>query len=125
MLQIRRKARAQRLASVAEFYYSINTFSDQICQICHQLCYPNQVVKFNNSTPKEYLPGELYDEKELLVCNRCNTHLRSKKDICPSQAYWNNLLAGEIPDEILALTQPELRLLQRIIPYVKVMEVWR
>ncbi|GFU38688.1 ATP-dependent DNA helicase [Nephila pilipes] len=98
MLQIRRNARTQRLASVAEFYNYINTFCDQICQICHQLCYPNQVVKFNNSTPKEYLPGELYNEKELLVCNR------------------------EIPDEILALTQPELRLLQRIIPYVKVIK---
>ncbi|GFT79643.1 uncharacterized protein NPIL_439901 [Nephila pilipes] len=122
MLQIRRNAHAQRLASVAEFYNYIHTFCDQICQICHKLCYPNQVVKFNNSTPKEYLPRELYDEKVLLVCNRCNTRLRSKKDNCPSKAYWNNLLAGEIPDEILALTQPELRLLQRIIPYVKVIK---
>ncbi|GFT26275.1 uncharacterized protein NPIL_646961 [Nephila pilipes] len=95
MLQIRRNARAQRLASVAEFYNYMNTFCDQICQICHQLCYPNQVVKFNNSTPKEYLP---IDEKELLVCNR------------------------EIPNEILDLIQPELRLLQRIIPYVKLIK---
>ncbi|GBM17240.1 hypothetical protein AVEN_95493-1 [Araneus ventricosus] len=81
-----------------------------------------EVVKYRLTSPKPYLPPELSAKKDLLVCRRCNTHLKSSKSHAPSKAYWNNLLPGDISGEIAALTEPERRLLQRIIPYVKVIK---
>ena len=79
-------------------------------------------MKYRLISPKPYLPPELAAKNNLLVCHRCNTHLKSSKNHAPSKAYWNNLLPGDIPSEIAALTEPERHLLQRIIPYVKVIK---
>ena len=50
------------------------------------------------------------------------THLKSKKPHHPSRAYWNNLDPGVIPQEIACLTQVEVRLLARIIPFLKIIK---
>lgn len=43
----------------------------------------------------------------MYLCCRCRTHLASKKTFCPLNAYWNNLDPGEIPAELLLLSQAE------------------
>ena len=40
----------------------------------------------------------------------------------PAKAYWNNLDPGVIPQEIAVLTQVEIRLLARIIPFMKIVK---
>lgn len=122
ILRRRREAYAQRTPDNPDFHSTINTFCDKCCDICQKQCFPNQVVKYHLDKPKQYLPPELSAKNDLLVCHRCNTHLKSSKSHPPSKAYWNNLFPGNIPREILALTEPERRLLQRIIPYVKVIK---
>jgi hypothetical protein len=59
----------------------------------------------------------------LVLCHRCKTHLSSKKQTFPSKAYWNNLDPGKIPDELAVCTQVELRLLSRIIPFIKIIKL--
>lgn len=114
---------ANRLSDGDEFIRAINTFCDRICEICLKQCYPNQVVNYRNVVAKSYLPEELANKDVLIVCHRCNTHLKNgQKKKCPSKAYWNNLDPGIIPDVISALTEPERRLLARIIPFVKVIK---
>ncbi|GBM01464.1 hypothetical protein AVEN_209285-1 [Araneus ventricosus] len=121
-LRRQREAYVQRVSDEADFHSTINTFCDKCCDICQKKCYPNQVVKYRLTSPEPYLPPELSAKKDLLVCRRCNTHLKSSKSHAPSKAYWNNLLPGDISGEIAALTEPERRFLQRIIPYVKVIK---
>ncbi|GBN45012.1 hypothetical protein AVEN_56208-1 [Araneus ventricosus] len=56
------------------------------------------------------------------ICQKKCYPNQSSKSHAPSKAYWNNFLPGDISVEIAALTEPERRLLQRIIPYVKVIK---
>ena len=48
--------------------------------------------------------------------------MKSRKTHHPSKAYWNNLDPGVIPEEIAILTQVEIRLLARIIPFLKIIK---
>src|SRR5690606_32345249 len=115
-LQRQRDARAQRAANVATYRDFINTFSDISCEVCEKQCYPNQVRIFKVvAGTKPYLPPELANNVQLVVCHRCHKHLSSKKAFAPPKAYWNNMRPGVISDEIAVLTEPERRLLQRII----------
>ncbi|GBM38276.1 hypothetical protein AVEN_17722-1 [Araneus ventricosus] len=111
--RLRRQSEAyvQRVAEETDFHSTINTFCDKCCDICQKKCYTNQVAKYWLTSPKPYLPPELSAKKDLLVCHRCNTYLKSSKSHAPSKAYWNNLLLGDISVEIAALTEPERRLL--------------
>lgn len=70
-----------------------------------------------------YLPRELLAKDQLLLCHPCHTHLKTKLNNCPAKAYWNNLDPGIIPPELEILTQPEQRLLSRIIPFVKIVKL--
>jgi hypothetical protein len=45
-----------------------------------------------------------------------------QKNFEPAKAYWNDLDPGEVPDVIKQLTQPEQRLIPRIIPFVKIVK---
>lgn len=67
------------------------------------------------------MPPELHKQK-LLLCSRCKSHVSSRKTTYPPKAFWNNLDPGPIPYVIQILTQPEVRLLSRIIPFVKVIK---
>ena len=52
-----------------------------------------------------------------------DTHLKnSRKTQAPPKAYWNKLNPGIIPDEMKALTQPEQRILSRVIALLKVIK---
>ena len=122
-LRLLREAFANRLLDGDEFYRTINTFCDRVCDICLKQCYPNQVVNYRNDVPKSYLPQKLADKSVLVVCHRCNTHLKNgRKTQCPPKAYWNNLDPGSIPDVIKVLTEPERRLLGRVIAFTKVVK---
>ncbi|GBL81660.1 hypothetical protein AVEN_93446-1 [Araneus ventricosus] len=121
-LRRQREAYVLLVTDEVDFNTTINTFCDKCCDICQKKCYPNQLVKYRLTLPKSYLPLELSAKKDLLVCHRCNMHLKRSKSHAPSKVHWNNLLPGDISVEIVALIEPERRLLQRIIPYVKVIE---
>ncbi|CAH1133413.1 unnamed protein product [Ceutorhynchus assimilis] len=114
--------RADR-ANIETFQKTINTFCDRICMICTKSCYPNQVTNYKVDIIKTaYLPQELACKTTLLLCHRCNKHVTSNNNTPPSKAYWNNLDPGIIPEVINQLTQPEERLLSRIIPFTKVVK---
>ncbi|CAI6343035.1 unnamed protein product [Macrosiphum euphorbiae] len=107
----------ERSASEIEFEKAINTFCDQFCEVCTKRCYPNQVsiLKLSNYKPN-YLPIELLQKKQLLLCHRCKTHLSSRKTTAPPKAFWNKLDPGVIPNEIHLLSQAEKRLLSILRP---------
>lgn len=107
-------------SSFEDFNRTVNSFAEYSCEICQKQCYKSQVINHRLTTIKEYLPLSLAFKEKVLVCHRCDSHLKSSKNQAPSKAYWNNLLPGDVPEEIVVLTDPEKRLLQRIIPYVKV-----
>lgn len=67
-----------------------------------------------------YLPEELQEQKKFFGCNRCKTHLKSSKTNGPATSYWNNLDPGEIPEVMKDLTNPEIRLLSRMLPFIKI-----
>ncbi|GFQ72034.1 ATP-dependent DNA helicase [Trichonephila clavata] len=119
----RSQVRKAEKSQIEAFNKTINIFCDKVCEICTKRCYPNQVTnhKINLSTAS-YLPAELTSKGTILLCHRCKKHLTSKKTSGPAKAYWNNLDPGEVPDAIKQLTQPEQRLLSRIIPFVKIVK---
>ncbi|GFR03235.1 ATP-dependent DNA helicase [Trichonephila clavata] len=119
----RSKVRKAEKSQIEAFNKTINIFCDKVCEICTKRCYPHQVTnhKINLSTAS-YLPAELTSKGTILLCHRCKKHLTSKKTSGPAKAYWNNLDPGEVPDAIKQLTQPEQRLLSRIIPFVKIVK---
>ncbi|UYV75572.1 K02A2.6-like [Cordylochernes scorpioides] len=111
----------KRNADISTLTNTINTYCGSICEICTKRTYPNQVTTYKVSTSKaSYLPAELAQNTTLLLCHRCNKHVNSSKQTPPSKAYWNSLDPGAIPEVILQLSQPEQRLLSRIIPFVKI-----
>jgi len=114
----------RRRVIVAAFNAKIYVCADRICEVCYKCCYPNQVTtcRFDGILPPVYLPIELFNKNSMLLCHRCNTHLKSKKSIHPPKAYWNNLDPGVIPEEIVVLTQVEIQLIARIIPFLKIMK---
>ncbi|XP_063899054.1 uncharacterized protein LOC135119158 [Helicoverpa armigera] len=118
------QVRTSEKAQIETFNKTINIFCDRVCEICTKRCYPNQVTNCNvNVSASSYLPAELTNKGTILLCHRCKNHLTSKKKTCgPAKAYWNNLDPGEVPDIIKQLTQPEQRLLSRIIPFVKIVK---
>jgi PIF1-like helicase/Helitron helicase-like domain at N-terminus len=120
-LQRLREAYAERSASAEEFIKAITSYCEKVCEICLKRCYFDQVAKFT-SAAQSFLPAILQN-KELLLCHRCKTHLGKNKQ--PAKAFWNKLDPGVIPDEIKVLTQPERRLLSRIIPYIKIIKYGR
>ncbi|XP_044597317.1 uncharacterized protein LOC123273901 [Cotesia glomerata] len=121
-----RNAESRRLsrASITGFIKTINTFCDKICEICTKRCYTHQISNWIVDTKTApYLPDELTQKNSLVVCNRCKSHLTSKKVVAPSKSYWNNLDPGTIPEVISVLTQAEQRLISRIIPFVKIIKL--
>ncbi|XP_064090832.1 uncharacterized protein LOC135204616 [Macrobrachium nipponense] len=79
-----------------------NKFCDRLCEICHKRCYPNQIYKVKyNVAALSYLPPSLTPKPSLLLCFLCRKHVMSNKTEGPSNAYWNNLDPGIIPEEIL------------------------
>lgn len=123
-LEHRRQQRQVLNASCTEFEKAINKFCDSICEICAKRCYPNQVATFRFPEIKpSYLPNELKQKNQLLLCRRCKSHVSSRKTTAPPKAYWNNLQPGPIPDCIKKLSQSEQRLLSRIIPFVKIIKL--
>ena len=125
LLLVRRNISQQRerlQSDIKTLKKEINTFYNQICEVCLKRCYPNQIVSCRPSDQalQNYLPDGLKKSEPLRVCHRCKTHITSRKTMCPSKAYWNDLDPGVIPDVILQLNQHEQRLLARVIPYVKI-----
>ncbi|GIY57521.1 ATP-dependent DNA helicase [Caerostris darwini] len=103
---------------------AINTFCDKICEVCTKRCYQHQISRWTVDTKTApYLPNELKQRNCLVVCNRCKTHLSSKKNIAPSKSYWNNLDPASIPEVIAELSQAEQRVSSRIIPFVKIIKL--
>ncbi|GIY52630.1 uncharacterized protein CDAR_584331 [Caerostris darwini] len=98
-----RNAESRRLsrASITGFMQAINTFCDKICEVYTKRCYQYQISRWIVDTKTAlYLPNELKQRNCLVVCNRCTTHLSSKKNIAPSKSYWNNLDPGSIPENV-------------------------
>ncbi|GFR06815.1 ATP-dependent DNA helicase [Trichonephila clavata] len=118
------ESRRSYKGSMADFMQAINTFCEKICEICTKRCYPHQISKWTiNSKTAPYLPNELKQRNGLVVCNRCKTHLSSKKNIAPAKSHWNHLDPGSIPEVIANLSQAEQRLISRIIPFVKIIKL--
>ncbi|GBM63459.1 hypothetical protein AVEN_260895-1 [Araneus ventricosus] len=96
-------------------------YTDRDRPKCH-----NFYIGQGDSHPTQVTPGEgearTTKEASTGIGNRCNTHLKSSKCHAPSKAYGNNLVPGDVSGETAALTKSERRLLQRIIPYVKVIK---
>ncbi|GIZ00572.1 uncharacterized protein CEXT_448561 [Caerostris extrusa] len=121
-----RNAESRRLsrASITGFMHAINTFCDKICEVCTKRCYQHQISRWIVDTKTApYLPNELKQRNSSVVCNRCKTHLSSKKNIAPSKSYLNNLDPGSIPEVIAELSQAEQRVISRIIPFVKIIKL--
>ena len=116
-------ARINKECLINAFEKKVYVFADSICEICHKCCYSNQVSKYTicNTTP-DYMPIELYNNSFLVLCHRCKHHLNSKNRMYPPKSFWNNLEPGVIPREIAILTQVEVRLLARIIPFLKIIK---
>lgn len=53
-------------------------------------------------------------------CYRCAENIQRKKPITPAQAYWNNFDPGDVPDCIEKLTAIEVKLLCRLIVFMKI-----
>lgn len=89
------------------------------------MCYLAQIreICLDVTNRKKYLPNELKERGKLYLCYRCRMHSASKKNVCPSNAYWNNLDPGSIPEELLNLSEAEQRLLSRIIPFMKIVKL--
>ncbi|KAF9413330.1 hypothetical protein HW555_008411 [Spodoptera exigua] len=106
-----------------DFQNSINKFADTICLICNKLCYSKQVQSVRlASLPENILPNELIAQHDVIsACHRCVGILRKSRT--PTQAYWNNMSLDEIPPEIASLSDVEVRLLSRIIPFVKMVKL--
>jgi hypothetical protein len=111
-----------------QYLQRIFTYPDTPCMICHKLLYPKQVHKVTAGSISQhavsYLPDELKEVDPLLVSSRHKTHLtNSRRDKMPGNAYWNNLDAGEIPEELANLSVYERRLLSRIFLYQNIINL--
>ncbi|GFT79311.1 transposable element Tcb2 transposase [Trichonephila clavipes] len=102
--------------------YPINTFCDRTCEICTKRCYPNQVTKCPLTETKTHLPNELRNKPALLLCHHYKKHINSNKDRSPPKAYWNNLDLGLIPRQLQELSQVDIRLLNKIKPFIKIIK---
>ena len=124
-LSIRKQNADKRKATVDSFNDEINVFADSICEVCLKRCFPNQCVNLNTTSCgfPDYLPTELSSKSHLLLCHRCKNHLTSNKRIFPAKSYWNDLDPGIIPDELASCTQVELRLMSRVIPFIKIIKM--
>jgi hypothetical protein len=124
-LKALREAQQLIRANVENFDQDIHVFAETICEVCTKRCYPNQCAKLNvsNCGFPHYLPQELLSKDVLVLCHRCKIHLSSNKKTFPPKAYWNNLDPGKIPDELAVCTQVELRLMSRIIPFIKIIKL--
>lgn len=101
---------------VSDFQISINTFSDQICDVCTKRCYPNQIGKWRvNVVTAPYMPVELVNKNDLTICYRCRSYVSKFHQSPTPKAFWNNLQPGTIPEELLSLSKLEERLLARVI----------
>ncbi|KAJ8682628.1 hypothetical protein QAD02_018420 [Eretmocerus hayati] len=101
---------------------AVNFFCEFPCDICTKLCYRSQTASINEPS-KSHLPESILSKPTILVCKRCNTHLKSNKTTAPSKAFWNNLDPGPQPEVLKSLTNLEQRLLARIIPFVTVVKL--
>lgn len=72
--------------------------------------------------PGDLIPNELMAQYDVIsACHRCVRTLRRSRT--PTQAYWNSMSLDEIPPEIATLSDVEVRLLSRIIPFVKMVKL--
>ena len=109
------------------FKQEISVRPDVLCDVCKRRCYKMQTVCRNASKcsryAQNYLPYDLRKKEKLELCIRCMRHLTNpNKFLCPAKAYWNNLEPGKIPEEISCLTSVELRLISRIVPFLKIIK---
>lgn len=123
-LECERQQRQQRHSSLAAFEKAINKFCVSACEVCMKRCYPSQVASLTFAGPKpSYLPSELRQKSQLLLCRTCKKRLSERNSKAPPKAYWNKLDPGPIPQVIKDLTQAEQRLISRIIPFVKIVKL--
>ncbi|HKQ22632.1 MAG TPA: DUF6570 domain-containing protein, partial [Nitrososphaeraceae archaeon] len=112
---------------IESFKQEISVIANVICDVCKRRCYNMQTVCRNTSKcsryAQTYLPSDLKMKLKLTLCTRCMRHLTNpNKMLPPAKAYWNNLDPGKIPEEMSCLTSVELRLLSRIVPFLKIIK---
>ena len=124
-LKLIREAKQLVRANVETFDDDIFVFAETICEVCLKRCYPKQCssLAISKCGYPNYLPQELLSKDHLLLCHRCKTHLITNKRSFPSKAFWNDLDPGIIPDELKECTQVELRIMSRIIPFIKIIKL--
>jgi len=122
-LECERQQRQQRHSSLAAFEKAINKFCVSACEVCMKRCYPSQVASLTFAGPKpSYLPSELRQKSQLLLCHTCKKRLSERNSKAPPKAYWNKLDPGPVQQGIKDLTQVEQRVISRIIPFVKIVK---
>ena len=109
------------------FKQEISVIANVICDVCKRRCYNMQTVCRNTSKcsrhAQTYLPADLKMKEKLTLCIRCMRHLTNpNKMLPPAKAFWNNLDPGKIPEEMSCLTSVELRLVSRIVPFLKIIK---
>ena len=89
--------------------------------------FQNQVVKFHQTNYDTKLPhltlisASISTTDNSSVCNLC--HKTLKKGKMPPQAITNNLLPGEIVDEIKALNTLERHMISPVIAFMKIINL--
>lgn len=56
--------------------------------------------------------------ERITACNRCANSINRNK--VPSVAFWNKMTVLEPPDQLRSLSEVELRLVSRIVPFIKI-----
>jgi len=91
---------------IKQFYSTIWSFADIVCDVCKKLYYKKQIcVTKITAASIDIFPNELRELNEIITCFGCANLL--KKGKIPTQAYWNAMFLDEIPDIIRNLSDME------------------
>lgn len=108
--QRQQQNRGAKTNGAAVFNRKIFNFADRVCDICHQLFYIQQTSNWQvNIDGCEYFPAELTQKNILLLCKRCKSHVQKRNH--------------HMPPQISALSDVEVRLVSRIVPFLKIIKV--
>lgn len=95
------------------------------CYICHRTLFTKQATVLRKCKLKSEtaIPDNYKDEmpEKVILCHRCKNVLSCTKKV-PAQSFWNSLYPGDIPDELKSLTSMEVRMIQRMIPFMKIVK---
>lgn len=93
------------------------------CYICHRTLFSQQAAISKKCDIKSDIPKEYKDQMpdKMIFCHRCNKVMTRTKKI-PAQSFWNKLDPGKIPDVLSNLTSMEVRMIQRMIPFMKIVK---